>query len=204
MASQADKPAFHSGCRCGGSKRGQSRCHESGNHHSGNTVGHPHSAVKPAPPTHGGSPLSGQAQREWSQRFGGTDFSGVRLHTDNAASDAAARLGAESWTAGNHIGFARGRFQPATPTGERLLAHELAHVVQQRGSVIVPNRVQDNPVAEVEADRGATGRTRRGQGRHRRGPKAERGRRYACRRQRCRQDHQLQRAVRPHLETDRL
>jgi hypothetical protein len=62
----------------------------------------------------------------------GADLSGVRLHTGPAAAAAARDRGALAFTAGAHIHFAAGRFAPGTPEGERLLAHELAHVLQQR------------------------------------------------------------------------
>ena len=63
-------------------------------------------------------------------RFG-HDFSQVRIHADGAAGHAAATLGAEAFTVGQHIGFARGHFLPAGAQGRRLLAHELAHTLQQ-------------------------------------------------------------------------
>jgi hypothetical protein len=58
------------------------------------------------------------------------DFTHVRLHTDAAAARAAAALGARAFTLGNHIYFNRDQFTPDTPSGERLLLHELTHVVQ--------------------------------------------------------------------------
>jgi Domain of unknown function (DUF4157)/Bacterial SH3 domain len=58
------------------------------------------------------------------------DFTHVRLHSDDAAARTAAALGARAFTLGNHIYFDRGQFAPETPSGERLLLHELTHVVQ--------------------------------------------------------------------------
>jgi Domain of unknown function (DUF4157)/Bacterial SH3 domain len=58
------------------------------------------------------------------------DFTHVRLHTDAAAARAAAALGARAFTIGNHIYFNRDQFIPDTPSSERLLVHELTHVVQ--------------------------------------------------------------------------
>jgi Domain of unknown function (DUF4157) len=60
------------------------------------------------------------------------DFSGIRVHTDTAASAAARRLGASAFTVGPRIVFASGQFEPNTHRGDRLLAHELAHSLQQR------------------------------------------------------------------------
>ena len=60
-----------------------------------------------------------------------SNFAGVRVHTGPAAHDAALALGARALTAGTNILFRAGEYQPGTPGGDRLLAHELAHVVQQ-------------------------------------------------------------------------
>jgi hypothetical protein len=59
------------------------------------------------------------------------DFAPVRVYTGAAAHDAASALGARALTAGTDILFRAGEYQPGTPGGDRLLAHELAHVVQQ-------------------------------------------------------------------------
>ena len=57
-----------------------------------------------------------------------------RVHTNDRAARSAAELDAVAYTAGNHVVFARGRYQPATDEGRRLLAHELTHVAQQAGT----------------------------------------------------------------------
>jgi uncharacterized protein DUF4157/OmpA family protein len=62
----------------------------------------------------------------------GPDFGPVRIHTGPAADEAARSLSATAYTIGDDIAFAAGRYQPGTPAGRALLAHELAHVVQQR------------------------------------------------------------------------
>jgi hypothetical protein len=62
---------------------------------------------------------------------GRQDFSSVRIHTDANAAKSAEAVAAHAFTAGNHIVFGTGQFAPGTNTGRRLLAHELAHVVQQ-------------------------------------------------------------------------
>jgi hypothetical protein len=67
-------------------------------------------------------------------RFGGWfkhDFSRVRVHPGGEAGQAAAQAGAAAWATGQRIGFAPGHYRPDTRSGQRLLAHELAHVVQQ-------------------------------------------------------------------------
>ena len=63
-------------------------------------------------------------------RFG-RDFSGVRVHTDSRAAASARRLNARAYTLGQDVVFDAGQFAPETQEGRRLLAHELAHVVQQ-------------------------------------------------------------------------
>lgn len=59
------------------------------------------------------------------------DFSSVRIHDDPAAHETASTLRAHALTAGGDIWFGSGAYQPGTSTGDRLIAHELAHVVQQ-------------------------------------------------------------------------
>ena len=67
-------------------------------------------------------------------RFG-ADLSAVRVHDDERAADSARSMQARAFTIGNDIGFARGEYDPGSETGKRLLAHELAHVMQG-GSVV--------------------------------------------------------------------
>ena len=61
------------------------------------------------------------------------DFSSVRVHTDSQASSMSERVRAKAFTYGSDIYFNTGQYNPNTPTGTRLLAHELTHVVQQGG-----------------------------------------------------------------------
>lgn len=89
----------------------------------------------------------------------GQNFKDVRIHTGGAADKATDRLNAEAFASGNHIVFGRGKFRPGTPAGDHLLAHELAHVVQQKGSggaVQLKSLLsQPHESAEVAADRAA-------------------------------------------------
>jgi hypothetical protein len=62
------------------------------------------------------------------------DLSGVEIHTDAAAADAASSVGAKAFAVGNDIFFGAGYFQPGTEKGDQLLGHELAHTAQQRGA----------------------------------------------------------------------
>jgi DNA/RNA endonuclease G (NUC1) len=79
----------------------------------------------------GGAPMPLEVRSEMEQRFG-ENFSLVRLHTDARAEQSATDLDAQAYTFGNDIVFNEGRFTPETIDGKWLLAHELAHVVQQR------------------------------------------------------------------------
>jgi hypothetical protein len=77
----------------------------------------------------GGEPLPAAVLTQMTKRFG-HDFSHVRIHTGSAAAQAAARLGAKAITRGTNIYFGAGQFAPGTPAGDRLIVHELTHVVQ--------------------------------------------------------------------------
>lgn len=71
-------------------------------------------------------------QRAFFERAFGQDFSNVRLHTDPNAGAYTQALGAKAVTSREDIAFAPGRYAPGSLPGRTLLAHELAHVVQQR------------------------------------------------------------------------
>lgn len=79
----------------------------------------------------------------------GHDFSGIRVHTDEKAARSASAMGSSAYTIGTDIAFAAGQYAPHTPAGRRLLAHELAHVQQQRGTV---KQIQRYAVAERGAN----------------------------------------------------
>jgi len=84
-----------------------------------------------APPTGGlGRPLSFPIRRRFENAFG-WDFSDVRLHTGAAAAQAAERLGAKAVTSGRDIVLGGRVGDPETASNLPLLAHELAHVIQQ-------------------------------------------------------------------------
>jgi Domain of unknown function (DUF4157) len=79
----------------------------------------------------GGAPIPADIRAYLEPRFG-HDFSHVRVH-DNAVAAAAARsINSRAFTLGANIAFAQGEYAPRTAQGRRLLAHELAHVIQQR------------------------------------------------------------------------
>jgi hypothetical protein len=81
----------------------------------------------------GGQPLSETERAFFEPRFG-YDFSQVRVHTDKQAAETARNLNAQAYTAGRDVVFGAGKYAPETTEGKRLLAHELAHVVQQNST----------------------------------------------------------------------
>jgi hypothetical protein len=78
----------------------------------------------------GGSPLPDEVRAAMEPPFG-ADFSGVRVHTGGEADRLNRELSAEAFTHGQDIYMRAGKYTPGTPAGNRLLAHELTHVVQQ-------------------------------------------------------------------------
>lgn len=108
-----------------------------------------------------GSPLP-LAVRSRMEGVFGADFSPVRIHTDTGAAALAGRLNARAFALGRHIAFAAGEFRPGTIVGDALIAHELAHVLQQERAY---SSSTDAPVTdqgsegnlEQDADRAAVG-----------------------------------------------
>lgn len=84
-----------------------------------------------------GQPLNGSIRTFMESRFR-KDFGQVRLHTDASAAKSARAVNAQAYTFGHNIVFGAGQYDPDTYEGTRLLAHELAHVVQQPLSSSVP------------------------------------------------------------------
>ena len=80
-----------------------------------------------------GRPLDPSVRGEMEAHFG-HDFSTVRVHTDGQAAESARAMNASAYTVGSDVVFGAGGYAPATFEGNRLLAHELAHTVQQRGA----------------------------------------------------------------------
>jgi hypothetical protein len=91
-----------------------------------------------------GSSLDLGTRSFMESRFG-HDFSSVRIHTDDHAAASARDVSANAYTVGSSIVFNQGKYQPHTPIGRKLLAHELAHVVQQtRTPERLPQRTVKN------------------------------------------------------------
>lgn len=80
----------------------------------------------------------------------GENFSDIQLHTDSHAAGLASSMNARAFAVGNHIAFGSGEYQPNTLVGDALMAHELAHVQQQRGATIQAKG--ENQAHEEEAD----------------------------------------------------
>jgi hypothetical protein len=84
------------------------------------------------------------------------DFSSVRVHTDQTAAQSAHQVDAQAFTVGGDIVLGAGALSPGTRNGQRLLAHELAHVVQQHAGTNVAGQSEAGVDAEREADAAAT------------------------------------------------
>ncbi|HLK88369.1 MAG TPA: DUF4157 domain-containing protein, partial [Polyangia bacterium] len=107
-----------------------------------------------------GRALDGATKTRMEGALGG-DFGGVRVHDDSVGAGLSRDLNAHAFTLGQHVAFADGTYQPGTPIGDALLAHELAHVVQQSGAAgAAPPDGRgsgDDPTVEQDADRAAAG-----------------------------------------------
>lgn len=80
-----------------------------------------------------GQPLPESARVPFERKLG-HDLSAVRIHDDSAAAESASAVNALAYTLGHHIVFGVGHYAPGTEQGDRLLAHELTHTIQQGGS----------------------------------------------------------------------
>jgi hypothetical protein len=84
----------------------------------------------------GGAPMSPAARAYFEPHFG-RDLSAVRLHTGAEAAAAAGEVGARAFTVGSDVAFGAGEYRPESGDGRKLLAHELAHTVQQGAGTTV-------------------------------------------------------------------
>jgi len=127
------------------------------------------SLVKDVVGTGGGSPLDRDTRGFMESRLG-ADFSDVRVHTDGKATESARSVQAYAYTVGNDVVFQSDKFAPESESGQRMLAHELTHVVQQRSGPVdgtpAPGGIQiSHPAdsfeqaAESSADRVMSGGT---------------------------------------------
>lgn len=105
-----------------------------------------------------GAPMDSGTAARMGGAFG-TSFDHVRVHTEPEAAQKTRALGADAMAVGSHVAFAPGQYQPGTPSGDGLIAHELAHVMQQRGGEpLVQQRsvaVESSSTHEHDADQAA-------------------------------------------------
>jgi uncharacterized protein DUF4157 len=100
----------------------------------------------------GGASLDAGVQDRFADSLG--DLSDVRVHTDDNADRLNRSVSARAFATGSDVYFARGEYNPGTAAGDKLIAHELAHVVQQRGASAGGPLTVSNPgdALEREAD----------------------------------------------------
>jgi outer membrane protein OmpA-like peptidoglycan-associated protein len=125
-------------CSCGTSGSGQcEECKAKAMGVQRSSAGPSHSNTAP-PIVHdvlrsSGQPLDVATRSFMEPRFG-QDFSSVRVHTDAKAAESARAVNAMAYTVGRDVVFGEGNYRPGNGLGRKLLAHELAHVVQQKGA----------------------------------------------------------------------
>ncbi|MCC6998575.1 MAG: DUF4157 domain-containing protein [Deltaproteobacteria bacterium] len=105
-----------------------------------------------------GAPLPTLLRKRFEGSLG-TDLGAVRVHTGAASQAATASVGARAYAQGQDIHFGRGQFDPGSEAGQHLIAHEVAHTVQQSGGAARPQFKLDVSTPgdrqEIEADRAA-------------------------------------------------
>jgi len=123
-------------CSCGEPGGGTGQCDECKEKGALRRVESASSSSDTAPPIvtevlgSPGRPLD-PSTRDFMEPRMGHDFSQVRVHTDARAAESARAVSALAYTVGHHVVFGHGAYNPRTSAGQRLLAHELTHVVQQ-------------------------------------------------------------------------
>jgi outer membrane protein OmpA-like peptidoglycan-associated protein len=95
-----------------------------------------------------GEPLSKSVRSFMEPRFG-VDFSGVRVHTGSMAAWLNQELKSQAFTQQRDIYFGAGKYEPESAQGKRLLTHELAHVIQQSGSMQPEPRIDRQNAQET-------------------------------------------------------
>lgn len=110
-----------------------------------------------------GQPLDAQTRAFMEPRFG-HNFSDAHIHNDGKASESARVVNARAFTLEDNVAFAAGQYSPGTTEGQRLLAPELTHVIQQNGAITQPTSQLEvssptDPL-EQEAERSAENITR--------------------------------------------
>jgi hypothetical protein len=101
-----------------------------------------------------GQPLDKNLQQSMGQAIG-ADFSGVKIHTDAQSDRLNRSIQAKAFTTGQDVFFRQGEYQPESREGQELIAHELTHVVQQKGSEVQQKPIQKHEKLEARVDRKA-------------------------------------------------
>ncbi len=146
-------------CSCGGSGHAEGECEDCRKkemlqrHATGSTSPSPVPAIVQEVLGSPGHSLDAATRAYFEPRFG-HDFGRVRIHSDSRAAESAQAVNALAYTVGNHISFGAAGYHPQSREGRQLMAHELAHVVQQsqRGDAIAAGESH----FEAEADRAAS------------------------------------------------
>ena len=97
-----------------------------------------------------GATLDGGVADKLSPSLG--DLSDVRVHTDSTAHDLNHAVSARAFATGTDVYFAQDQYKPNTSDGDKLIAHELAHVVQQRGAPTSGPLTVSNPGDSMERE----------------------------------------------------
>jgi Domain of unknown function (DUF4157)/Calpain family cysteine protease len=131
VLSGSDSPLQRSACACGGTGCARCRNEQTAAVNKATPLTTPSMMNELSSST--GRPLEPGTRGFMESRFG-HDFGDVRVHAGSEASEAARSLQARAFTTGRDIVFGAGEYQPSTTQGQKLLAHELAHVTQQQAS----------------------------------------------------------------------
>ncbi|WP_054464798.1 DUF4157 domain-containing protein [Planktothricoides sp. SR001] len=97
----------------------------------------------------GGQPLDAGLQQSMGQAMG-ADFSGVRVHTDGTSNQLNQSIQAKAFTTGQDVFFKQGQYNPGSKGGQELIAHELTHVVQQKGGSTVQRELSELTLDQVK------------------------------------------------------
>lgn len=157
-------PTLQRKCSCGGSGGAEGECEECRNKEMLQRRATGSITPSLVPPIvqevldSPGHPLDAATRAYFEPRFG-HDFGRVRIHSDARAAESAQAVDALAYTMGNHISFGSGSYRPRSNQGRELLAHELAHVVQQSRSGYGITAGESH--FEAEADRVASAVTSR-------------------------------------------
>jgi bacterioferritin-associated ferredoxin len=145
------------GCSCGGGGGTCEECKKKVQRKAASDVPSVPSAFEGAlARSGGGSPLGPHTRNTMESRFG-ESFNDVRVHDDTSAAEAAHYISAHAFTTGRDIYFGAGRYDPHSTGGQKLIAHELTHVLQQRRGAVAPgmkslNASSHDDVFEREAE----------------------------------------------------